>query len=911
MASAVSDLSSLQNRRLTRLVAFFVGSYLLFFPLVESVCSSQISAPDSSDLPPSCRQIAQSTGQGVELLQALTADGSAVSYARLGQFYLEGEEADCARRAFQNAVSKDDQLWKAHYGLGLAFLQEGEAKRAVEELRLVLQHTPQDSMAHNALGLGLEATGAYDSAEQEFKLALDLDPQFDVVCFNLAHVLGAQKKYSAVIFYLKKAVALAPQQPTYRLALGTAYLASGDFDAAIRSLNEFLTKFPDSAEAYFQLGNAYLNEANPKMAAQSYRQASHLDPQNELAQVGLARALLTGGNDAEAVTFLRDYTLRHPDDFQGYYLLGRAYHDLNELSEAREALEQAARIKPDDYKVRYELGVLLEHLGLVELAIQQLQAAICLNPEEPQAHLELSKLLRSLNEAGGANQEFQKFVKLEAKDRDKKAAAALHAQAIAAVKQGDAPRAIGIYREALKLDSSDPQLQYDFALALGGGGNWREQRLQLQQTINLDPNLVGAHCQLGLLDVNEGKTGEAETEFRAALSIDPQYVQAQVALGVLYAKEGKKEEAGRLFRQAIESNPKFAAAHANLGLLLASEGHQSEAEQELKQATQFAPDADVLPVLASLQSKLGRLVDLTCTLNKLAELQPSSAQIHVELGAALAALYSHQAALEEFSKAARLDPNSALARLYIGRTLFDLGRIGEARQELHAACPLSPKVAACWYLFALVERQAKNIPLSIKYLEDAVRLEPQNADAEFLLGQSWFELGKTEKATEYWKAALQAFPDQWRSLFSLAQTLKSLRDPEASTYQDRLQGLELRYHVSDRAGLPNQLAQEAAAARDWPEVIARYQDALRECGHCSLAVELHRALGITYYQIGQPASGEHELRIVLQLKPDDTRTLDTLHQIQAARGDKKGWTTLCPPPTRAAQIDRAASDGPQ
>ena len=200
--------------------ALLAGSFLFLFLFQESAHSSQVSPRDSSDLPPSCRQVAQSTSEGSELVRALTTDGSAVSYARLGQFYLEGGAAECARFAFQNAVSKDAELWKAHYGLGLAFLQQGETKRAVEELRRVLQQVPQDSRAHNALGLGLEAMGDFDSSEREFKTALDLDPEFDMACFNLAHVLGAQGKYPAVTFYLKKAVALAPQQPAYRLALG-------------------------------------------------------------------------------------------------------------------------------------------------------------------------------------------------------------------------------------------------------------------------------------------------------------------------------------------------------------------------------------------------------------------------------------------------------------------------------------------------------------------------------------------------------------------------------------------------------------------------------------------------------------------------------------------------------------------
>jgi superkiller protein 3 len=289
-----------------------------------------------------------------------------------------------------------------------------------------------------------------------------------------------------------------------------------------------------------------------------------------------------------------------------------------------------------------------------------------------------------------------------------------------------------------------------------------------------------------------------------------------------------------------------------------------------------------LPVLANLQSKLGLSVNSTATWKRLAELRPLSAQAHIELGIALTAVYSYQAALEEFSKAALLGPNPALARLYKGRTLYDLGRIGEARQELQASCALSPKVAGCWYLFALVEQQAKNIPLSIKYLGDVLRLEPQNADAEFLLGQSWFELGKLENAIEHWKAALQAYPDQWRSLYSLAQNFESYRGADAQKYRVRLQEVKQSHHVSDRIGLLSQLAEEAAAAREWPAVIARYQEALRECGYCNSAVELHKALGITYCQVGRLASGEHELRIALQLRPDDTRTSQTLELLRAA-----------------------------
>jgi Flp pilus assembly protein TadD len=297
-----------------------------------------------------------------------------------------------------------------------------------------------------------------------------------------------------------------------------------------------------------------------------------------------------------------------------------------------------------------------------------------------------------LNDGVQAKQEFQKFLELQAKGRERKTVPALHAQALSAMKQGDADRAIGIYREALKLDSHDAQLSSDFALALGEKGNRHEEEFQLQQAIRLDPNLAAAYHQLGLLYVNEGKAGEAGAEFRAALSIDPQYGEALVALGILYAKDGKEQNAETLFRQAIQSNPESGAGYANLGLLLAQLGRDAEAAQQLQRAAQITPhNADVLLALANLQSKVGRPVDSICTLRRLADVQDQSAQTNVELGIALAAAYSYDAALEAFSNAARLAPNSALPRLHKGRTLYDIGRIEDARHELQSACSLLPE----------------------------------------------------------------------------------------------------------------------------------------------------------------------------------------------------------------------------
>ena len=459
----------------------------------------------------------------------------------------------------------------------------------------------------------------------------------------------------------------------------------------------------------------------------------------------------------------------------------------------------------------------------------------------------------------------------------------LHAQANDALARGETERALGIYREALNLQSNDALLHYDFSVALSRSGNQRDREIHLQQAASLDPNLVAAHYQLGLLYMKEGKNKESEAEFKNALSVEPQHLEAQVSLGVLYAKQSRTDEAKVLFRQAIQASPDAGPAHANLGLLLANEGKNEESERHFKEAARILPhDENVLRSLASVQSKLGRLSESSCTLGKLAEVQPASARAQLDFGQSLLALYRFPAALDRFSEAIRLSPKSEAARLNKGRTLYDLGRLEEARQELQAASQLSPTETTSWYLLALVERQSKALPQSIKRLEEVVKLNSQDSDALFLLGKNWFEIGDVEKAANHWKEALRAHPDHWESLYHLASVLPS-HEKESAIHRESLRALQNRHRLDQKVDLLLRLAQEAAAARNWSGSLVYLEDALQECDPCGSAREVHRGLAMVYSQIGNLGAALKELQVVLRLRPNDKTATELMRRIEEAK----------------------------
>jgi tetratricopeptide (TPR) repeat protein len=384
-------------------------------------------------------------------------------------------------------------------------------------------------------------------------------------------------------------------------------------------------------------------------------------------------------------------------------------------------------------------------------------------------------------------------------------------------------------------------------------------------------NLAKARNQLGLLYMSNGEKTKAENEFLSAISADSKFAEAKNNLGVLYAWIGKNAEAAELFRDALGERPNYSEAHLNLGLVLAAEGKYIEAEQQVRLALRPAPNnLSALSALGMLKAKLGRGEAAVEILRKIANLQPDSAAAHSNLGMALAEDgFDLPGALEQFSEAIRLEPQSAPLHYNKGRVLNDLNRAEEARTDLDAACRLWPDNPEALYLLAQVEKQLGNIQRSSEVLDHLVLLEPSNADAQLLLGRNLLSLGKTEEAIHHLQIAVGVNPNNQDALYSLAQALGRIGKPEAKLYMERFQDLKLQVETDDRVQKLGSYGLEAANARDWPQAVARFKEAIDLCGQCASSADLHRNLGLIYVLKGDIESGRNELETALGIKPND------------------------------------------
>ena len=171
-------------------------------------------------------------------------------------------------------------------------------------------------------------------------------------------------------------------------------------------------------------------------------------------------------------------------------------------------------------------------------------------------------------------------------------------------------------------------------------------------------------------------------------------------------------------------------------------------------------------------------------------------------------------------------------------------------------------------------------------LQKVVAAQPDNADAQYLLGQNMEHSGDSLAAIQHWKAAVQADPNHSQALYNLAKSLNKIHDPEAKQYQDRFDALQKSQQVADRVSELGNFALEAANAQNWPQAVEQMNEAIQLCGNCPQSAHLHKNLGLFYGRTGNIGEAKKELRTALQLAPDDADAQSALAMLERAHEEQ-------------------------
>src|SRR6185369_6520920 len=151
----------------------------------------------------------------------------------------------------------------------------------------------------------------------------------------------------------------------------------------------------------------------------------------------------------------------------------------------------------------------------------------------------------------------------------------------------------------------------------------------LRQGVQLQPNNLDIHYELGLALYGQNRYDDALKEFLTVLAANPQRDHAGYYAGLCYYQKRDYENAATYFRRNVASDSKTHQLNQYyLGLALHELGRNAEAIEELTEAVRIAPAS---PLVAGTQQLLtaireeagGKRLRLEATLNVQYDTNPS------------------------------------------------------------------------------------------------------------------------------------------------------------------------------------------------------------------------------------------------------------------------------------------------
>jgi tetratricopeptide (TPR) repeat protein len=368
----------------------------------------------------------------------------------------------------------------------------------------------------------------------------------------------------------------------------------------------------------------------------------------------------------------------------------------------------------------------------------------------------------------------------------------------------------------------------------------------LNTALTLNPNLVVAHVNLGLVYVDQGLTEKGIDEYNKALKIEPKYAMAHNNLGSALLTLHKDKEAMAEYKEAIKADSNFALPHQNIANLLRDSGQHDAAMAEYRNAVKVDPD-DV--------------------------------GAHDALGIALHAALQDDKAMAEFQEALRLNPKSKFPHYNLGNLLQNLKRNDAAIVEYRKAIEIDPGYTAAHYGLGVAleavdkdDEAMQEFQKTVTLYRRAIEKNPRNASFHHSLAIALIRVGAPDEAImEYQKAIVI------NSGVALYHSNLGLAFSDADRTQDAIAEFEVALQIDAQyAPAHDGLANSLRAAGQLEDAIAEYRKAIAIMPNVPL---YHNNLGRTFDQANRKQDAIAEFRAALTIDPSNATAMVELKRL--------------------------------
>ena len=597
-------------------------------------------------------------------------------------------------------------------------------------------------------------------AVEEYKLALSADPTSALLQNGLADLYFKLGRIREAVTSAKDRVAANPNDVDAHKLLGKVYLRSlGDLQGQPSNemlqlaLSEYETLArlqPNDIENHLLLGQLYgLNHDSAKAEAQ-FKLAEKIDPNSEESVLNLARLYSIQGDFQRTTDVLKGVPVEDRSA-RIELALGGSYDQVKDWKEASAAYRRALDLEPGNIDSERGLANSLLNEGKLDESLKEFNLVLVAEPSDAQSQIRVSDIER---------------------------------------RQGHYEEALTTLKKAKELTKDNPELSYNEALIDDSLGRYDDAVAVLTGLIDSTTHPDGKYAEgeksnraifldrLGIIYREQNKTTEAVAAYKQLRGLGGEYVtrgyQGEIDS---YRDAHDWTKATDVAAEAAKTSPKDQQVQLMYAGQLADTGKGDEgialAKAQLKGSPEAAKDdRDVQLALANIYLRLKRYDDAAAEIDK-ADATSKGSREKLFIYYMRAEIAEHRkdfdGAEAELRRALTVDPDDPTILNYLGYMNADRGvKLNESLKQIQKAVDLDPQNYAFldslgWVYFKLGQYTQATLNL-----QKAVERSSTDPTVHDHLGQVYEKTGKLKLAVTQWE----------RSMAEYSKSLPADADPE-------------------------------------------------------------------------------------------------------------------------------------
>ena len=542
--------------------------------------------------------------------------------ALAGMLARNGDTQGAEQQASASVQAAPDSL-QARVMLAELYMRDNNQPKAEQTLLQAVHDMPDKDQTAAILLRYYMQTRQVPHAESVFADLHKQHPKSAALETEYARVLILNSKYDQADDVLKDVSKTNGNNPQVQRLRADVLLHAGKNNDALILLQKAVGNAPDDVSLRLLLAQTAASLGKTPLVETNLRDAMRLDPRNLEAARGLASIDLNRG-DTEQLGQLAEKTITtHSDAPDGYIWRGTVEARQQQFAEADKDFQMARTKDPNNEiatlilrelrlakKRTADGAALLEQVldrnpnqvqalnSLVSLDLQakqpekamsRIQAQVSKSPNNPMLYTDLSALQLQLKDFGGAQASAQHALSLS---KGYEPAVQLYSES--QVAQGNTDGAISTWQEWLNTHPDDPRANTLLGSLEQTKGDITKAMGYYKKALQLDSSQSIAANNLAVLMVENGDNTDVALSYaQTARRAMPNAPSTADTLAWVYFYKGTYSLARDLLEDATKAAPNDPEIHYHLGMTYSKLGNKQEAQTQLKKAAELAPGTPV------------------------------------------------------------------------------------------------------------------------------------------------------------------------------------------------------------------------------------------------------------------------------------------------------------------------------